>query len=58
MESFFLLKLQSYFIFIVLPYKAIDPIVLNFKDVWDLEMDLHFTAFLCLRAPKKKEIRG
>lgn len=31
--SSFLLKLQNYLLFLALPYKAIDPTVLNFKDI-------------------------
>lgn len=54
-DSFFLLKLWNYLLFTALPHKALDPTVLNFKDIWNLEMDLHFTAFLVLIGPKKRK---
>lgn len=52
-ESFFMLKLWND-LFIALPYKAIDPIVLNFNNIWNLEMYLHFIGFLGFSSLKKE----
>lgn len=54
-ESFFMLKLWNYLLFIALPYTAIDPIVLNFNDSWNLEMHLHFIGFLGFSSLKKEK---